>query len=1365
MNSNKTNKLKLLIVGAFVAFSQLTTFGQSITAEHYEASGTQTYLFPAPFFASNVRICAQDSVKLTAASFSGSTFTWTLPDGSTSSITASSIWVKDEGNYSVSDGTSSATLYVNKETGKPEIYSSSYPVTEELLRAAGSDSNRTNPGTLFSFFSSTSKQNYIAPVGKEYTHNKQQYLITSSELTAMGFDQGSTLKSLGFYFNESWSGCNSNGYNLRIQLYPTTLTAMSGSFITSGGQYLGDYSCDSHDQGWNYFDFGNNYTWDGTSDLVFDFSYYNENGSTNNPSIAIDQTSFDATTISISPNVDLRYNWPSSAFVKSAGNYRPSLSFKYSRAALKDTIVSCASSIQLDIQNGSGSNTYTWASTGGLSSSTSNLSVSSSDLVYLSSVSPNLCLVQDTVQVLESSVTQPTITASSTDFCEGETVTLSTTIPADHTASWTDASTTSSITVGNGGTYTVTFINQYGCSKTSAENVITEIKKPVLLKSANFVDVYANEEHTLENTTGNYGTKNVKYFGDFGGKKYFISRDGVDSASYADFIESNTGAEYVVIDNQTLDQWMTTTHKELYDLSSNDYPYTLQTGVKWDESEQELRGIDGTVQTHESFWGNPVNDLSSDKWFIRYHQPWTGLYWWETDNFDNGGFLVSYSTADIAVQNGDIYCDSVQLFAPADFDTFLWSTGETSSSIWVSGTGSKSVSLTGTYTKSDGTTCSLTSDTYTFTLNPSPSLSITNNSSTVDLTGSNYIDLEAVYTSGASILWSTGVTGDTVNIYSSGDYSVTASLNGCSTTQNVQVYEPIYVAKTGNNTTGDGSFSSPYLTIQKGIDVAIEGQKIYVLPGTYSEGELDFETSSGVYKSVYLASDLVRTGDSTAIAGTKIDADGDGSIINVRGSNSSVIQGFTLTGQETSAWESSVIYLSNAANLQFKNIVIKGNTWVQDARAHCFNIFNSSPIFEDVLIEGHGNSSSYTRATSYISGSNTYATFNNVVWKDNFAWDYGILGVWSGATVIAENNLFIDNGHSNWRGIINIHNQSTVTLLNSTVANNLHSESQLISFWDASSTTRLNLINSVLGDMNNVDYQIYNNGYNEAYVTARNSVVPEGILGSNQPTKINWDVDATNVLSDPQLDTDGTLLATSPAIGIATKNPVTIGSTTYTPPLLDLAGVTRPDPAGSNPDAGAYESDKAQGDLDIILTQCAYLLEATVLNSTNYTYSWSLNGTVVSTDLSYLATALGTYTFEVVSTDRSQTISEDIILSDPLRFDLAATDNCSVTSSNEGTIIWDNVTGGERNTVDWWEYTSGMNSESGTLVGGEWNIEENSNNNDGRAAGKYYVYVRDNSGCVVGDTVEIVDQDQDTYYVSTTGSNSNTGTSSTDAFA
>ena len=314
----------------------------------------------------------------------------------------------------------------------------------------------------------------------------------------------------------------------------------------------------------------------------------------------------------------------------------------------------------------------------------------------------------------------------------------------------------------------------------------------------------------------------------------------------------------------------------------------------------------------------------------------------------------------------------------------------------------------------------------------------------------------------------------------------------------------------------------------------------------------------------------------------------------------------------------------------------------------------------------------------------------------------------------------------------------------------------------------MTLINSILGTSTKPEYQIYNNGQSGNSVYARNSVLPLGVTGSNQASSITWDVDATNIISDPQLNTDGTLKATSPAIGIATKNPVTIGSTTYTPPLLDLVGVTRPDPAGSNPDAGAYESDKAQGDLDIILTQCAYLLEATVLNSTNYTYSWSLNGTVVSTDLSYLATALGTYTFEVVSTDRSQTISEDIILNDPLTYDLVyANNNCSALSSDNGEIYWGGATGGDRNTVDWWEYRTGINNENGTQYDGVWDIDENSwyNTRSSMPSGKYFVYVEDNSGCIVGDTVEIADQARDTYYVSTTGSNSNTGTSATDAFA
>ena len=53
----------------------------------------------------------------------------------------------------------------------------------------------------------------------------------------------------------------------------------------------------------------------------------------------------------------------------------------------------------------------------------------------------------------------------------------------------------------------------------------------------------------------------------------------------------------------------------------------------------------------------------------------------------------------------------------------------------------------------------------------------------------------------------------------------------------------------------------------------------------------------------------------------------------------------------------------------------------------------------------------------------------------------------------------------------------------------------------------------------------------------------------------------------------------------------------------------------------------------------------------------------------------------------------------------------------------------------------------------------------GLGSGQYVINIEDGSGCRVTDTVEIIDQNQDTYFVSTTGSNTNTGTSSSDAWS
>jgi hypothetical protein len=45
----------------------------------------------------------------------------------------------------------------------------------------------------------------------------------------------------------------------------------------------------------------------------------------------------------------------------------------------------------------------------------------------------------------------------------------------------------------------------------------------------------------------------------------------------------------------------------------------------------------------------------------------------------------------------------------------------------------------------------------------------------------------------------------------------------------------LYVSKSGNDTTGDGSSGNPFLTIQRAVDVSVAGDTVHVLAGTYGE--------------------------------------------------------------------------------------------------------------------------------------------------------------------------------------------------------------------------------------------------------------------------------------------------------------------------------------------------------------------------------------------------------------------------------------------------------------------------------------------------------------------------------------------------
>lgn len=44
----------------------------------------------------------------------------------------------------------------------------------------------------------------------------------------------------------------------------------------------------------------------------------------------------------------------------------------------------------------------------------------------------------------------------------------------------------------------------------------------------------------------------------------------------------------------------------------------------------------------------------------------------------------------------------------------------------------------------------------------------------------------------------------------------------------------IFVSQSGNDSTGNGTYSKPYATLNKAVDVATTGKKIYIMPGTYN---------------------------------------------------------------------------------------------------------------------------------------------------------------------------------------------------------------------------------------------------------------------------------------------------------------------------------------------------------------------------------------------------------------------------------------------------------------------------------------------------------------------------------------------------
>ena len=455
-------------------------------------------------------------------------------------------------------------------------------------------------------------------------------------------------------------------------------------------------------------------------------------------------------------------------------------------------------------------------------------------------------------------------------FCFGETTTLSASNGTSYL--WNTGATTASISVAVSGTYSVTVTNSNGCQATTSIVINANNCSPVCPSISNLL-----QNGSFENPAkyGYYGFEQMPYWTNavdgnkieiMGANLYCVGcwtapSDGIQFIELNANNRGNIHQDVAVLPNKSLDLSFMHRAREsavgveklrvtLSDPTDNSNVYTFD--------------VTAVYGVWKKITGSYVTGPNQTSVRVRL-QTITSMYPGSGNYLDN--VILNYKDCGpnrVAVTGANYLCanassTTLSVTNTTDAVSYLWSNGATTPTITVNQPGSYFVKVTFVNGTSSISAPFIVSDFLT---------SAAINGATAFCSGTSNV---LTASGGSSYLWNTGATTASINVTSSGTYSVTISnTNGCSIVKQlvVETYTctPGYCTSSTNLIT-NGSFENPALPISwNTVSVPnwtnlVDGNKIEVhknvlnipVPNGNQYIELNGSTYGKIYQDVIVS--------------------------------------------------------------------------------------------------------------------------------------------------------------------------------------------------------------------------------------------------------------------------------------------------------------------------------------------------------------------------------------------------------------------------------------------------------------------------------------------------------------------------------